>query len=335
LAAECLYDVGAARLEGDLLGEVKRRLKKELDKPLDEVKGKRDLILRRVAAANALSQIESGQFGVVSQFWKVPWGEPDWVKIPAGEFWMGTHRQDIPDLVKRYGGDKRWYEGEVPRHQVQVEAFQIARVPVTNAQYALYVADQKVEPPSHWRGGQPPKGEDNHPVVYVSWHDAQAYCRWLSDKLGKAVRLPTEAEWEKAARGSSPLPSKTAREREAGVGVREYPWGDDWSELKCNSAELGLGGTSPVGFFTSGASPYGCLDMAGNVWEWCQSKYQSYPCKPDDGRNDPGGDDSCVLRGGSWGYRGISARCAFRSYNHPDSRGDRRGFRVVVSRAPV
>ena len=281
LAAECLYDVGAARLEGDLLGEVKQRLKKELDKPLGEVKGKRDLILRRVAAANALSQIESGQFGGVSQFWKAPWGEPDWVNIPAGEFWMGSER----------GGDN-----EKPVHKVRLKTFQIARVPVTNAQYALFVADQKIEPPKHWRSGQPPKGEENHPVVYVRWHDAQGYCRWLSGKLGKHVRLPTEAEWEKAAGGGIP-PVNGGREQ---GGAREFPWGDEWSELKCNSYELGLQGTSPVGFFTSGASPYGCLDMVGNVWEWCQSEYAGYPYREDDGRENLEGGDPRVLRGGSW-----------------------------------
>ena len=101
----------------------------------------------------------------------------------------------------------------MPRHRVRVEAFQIARVPVTNAQYALYVADQKVNPPQHWRGGRPPKGKEDHPVVYVSWHDAQAYCGWLSGKIGKHVRLPTEAEWEKAARGGIPPAKNGGGER--------------------------------------------------------------------------------------------------------------------------
>jgi formylglycine-generating enzyme required for sulfatase activity len=179
------------------------------------------------------------------------------------------------------------------------------------------VANQKVEPPQHWRGGQPPKGEENHPVVYISWHDAQAYCRWLSGKLGKSVRLPTEAEWEKAARGDK--------------DQREYPWGDEWAELKCNSYELGLEGTSPVGFFTSGASPCGCLDMAGNVWEWCQSQYQSYPYKVNDGREQLEGDASRVVRGGAWGSHRYLARCASRYHLHPGVRYFSFGFRVVVS----
>src|SRR5207249_3699107 len=101
--------------------------------------------------------------------------------------------------------------------------------------------------------GQPPKGKASHPVVHVSWHDVRAYCEWLSKVTGKAIRLPTEAEWEKAARGDK--------------DKRTYPWGDVFDSAKCNSRELGLGDTSPVGVFPAGASPYGVLDVAGNVWE--------------------------------------------------------------------
>jgi toxoflavin biosynthesis protein ToxD len=269
-----------------------------------------------VAAANALSQIESGQFGGVSQFWKAPWGEPDWVRIPAGEFWMGSEKSSY--------GDER------PLHKVTLPAFAIACVPVTNAQYALFVADQQVKPPDGWRGGQPPKGEENHPVVNVSWHDAQAYCRWLSGKIEKQVRLPTEAEWEKAARGGLPSPSEGEGMGER-VQAREYPWGDEWSELKCNSFELELQSTSPVGFFTSGASPYGCLDMAGNVWEWTQSKHAAYPYRADDERNDLGGTDSHVVRGGAWSSNRSLARCAGRVFYPSDYRFVFVGFRVVVS----
>jgi formylglycine-generating enzyme required for sulfatase activity len=298
LAVECLYDVGAARVEGDLLSEVKRRLQAELDQPLE--KGNRELVLRRVAAANALNQIESGQFGTASKFWKAPWGEPEWVTVPAGEFWMGS---------------EKGHENEKPVHHVFVTDFQIARVPITNAQYVLFVAEGKVVPPHDWRGGQPPKGKENHPVVNVSWYDAQAYCQWLSKKIGRTVRLPTEAEWEKAARGDQ--------------DQSEYPWGDAWEDLKCNSQELGLGDTSPVGLFRSGASPYGCLDIAGNVWEWCGTRWhQSYSELADETRK---GNATQVLRGGSFNYSRGRSRCAYRGRSHPDLSYDYFGFRVVVS----
>ncbi len=300
LAAECLFDVGGARVEGDLQSEIRKRLKKEADAPLK--KDDRAGVLRKVLAMNALTRVESGQFGVLSRFWAQPWGEPEWVTIPAGEFWMGGESE---------------YDGK-PAHRVHVAEFQIARAPATNVQYALYVTDAKVTPPEHWPGGQPPSGKENHPVVKVSWHDAQAYCQWLGAKIGKAVRLPTEAEWEKAARGDK--------------DKRAYPWGDDWEELHCNSEELGLGDTSPVGLFLNGASPYGVLDMAGNVWEWCQSEHTGYPYKADDGRevidhsNVPR-----VLRGGSiFNYREY-ARCAYRGGLVPYHRLHDYGFRVVVS----
>ena len=312
LAAECVLDVGEVRVEGDLLGDIKRRLQREAEAP-EPAKGKQDhrrgWLLRRIAALNALSRIESGQLSGAagSRYWKPDTGEPDWVTIPAGEFWMGSEEQD-----------KVAFDSERPARRVALGEYQIARVPITNAQYALFVTEANVDPPEHWRGRQPPKGKEDHPVVNVSWHDAQAYGRWLAGKIGRAVRLPTEAEWEKAARG----------DRDG----RRYPWGDAWGELMCNSGELGLGDTSPVGLFLSGASPYGVLDMAGNVWEWCQSKYKPYPYDADDGREDLRGDYHRVLRGGSFNVDRRGVRCAFRFNPHPHP-GDRfvsLGYRVVV-----
>ncbi len=130
-------------------------------------------------------------------------------------------------------------------------------MPITNAQYLLFVQATGHRAPSHWEDGRPPRGLESHPVVNVSWHDAMAYCRWLSEVTGKSITLPSEAQWEKAARGDR--------------DTREYPWGDDWDPNRCNNSELGIGDTTPVGIFPEGASPYGCLDMVGNTWEWTRS----------------------------------------------------------------
>ncbi len=307
LAAECLSDVGSARVESGLLEEVQRRLQAEADQPLPERgsgEKRREAVLRKAAAMNALARVQSGQF--VASFWKPPWGESEWVTVPAGEFSMGSRE-----------GEKGADAAEMSQQRVFVDEFHIAITPVTNAQYALYVADAGAQPPQHWPGGQAPRGLENHPVVYVSWLDAMAYCQWLTEKIGKAVRLPTEAEWEKAARGSQ--------------DGRAYPWRDAWAELHCNSDELGLGDTSPVGLFLNGASPYGCLDMSGNVWEWCNTKFAGYPYQPDDGREEPQGDEGRVLRGGSFYDLARYARCVCRYFNHPDSRLSYIGFRVITA----
>ncbi|MFM8333111.1 MAG: NACHT domain-containing protein, partial [Candidatus Methylumidiphilus sp.] len=239
LAAECVRDAGANRIVGNLEADLRRRLQKELERPVARgVFGVAQTLFtrgmtaeaaakQRIAAAEALGKIGG------NQFWTLPQGEPDWVLIPAGEFTMGE-------------GDKA--------HRVHLPDFAIARVPVTNAQYGLFVQATGHEAPSHWHGKKVPKGRETHPVVRVSWHDARAYCRWLSAETGKAIGLPSEAEWEKAARGAD--------------DARRYPWGDDFDAKRCNVDESGFDGTTPVGIFVNGASLFGCLDMAGNVWEW-------------------------------------------------------------------
>ncbi len=172
LAAECLFDVGNARVEGDLLGEVRQRLQVQADTPLK--KGDKSALLAKLAAMNSLAKIESGK--ITSQFWKQPWGEPEWVTIPPSEFLMGSDRGD---------------NDEKPAHKLQLLEYQIARVPVTNAQYAIYVTDSGAKPPEHWRGGKVSPGLENHPVVHVTWHDAMAYCYWLSQKIDKPISLPS------------------------------------------------------------------------------------------------------------------------------------------------
>ncbi|MCP4418854.1 MAG: formylglycine-generating enzyme family protein [Chloroflexi bacterium] len=128
--------------------------------------------------------------------------------------------------------------------------FWMAKTPVTNAHYAKFVQDAGQKAPSHWQDGQYPKALADHPVVHVFWHDAVAYAQWAG------LQLPTDQQWEKAARGDD---------------GRKYPWGNEWKPY-CNSEEAGIGTTTPVGYYSPfGDSPYGCVDMSGNVWEWTNS----------------------------------------------------------------
>jgi formylglycine-generating enzyme required for sulfatase activity len=177
-------------------------------------------------------------------------------------------------------------------------------------------------PPEHWNGRRPPRGSEAHPVVDVTWHDALAYCGWLSEVTGKAISLPSEAEWEKATRGDK--------------DGRMFPWGESFDATRCN-AGLQFDRTTPVGIFSNGASPYDCLDLAGNVWEWVRSRSLPYPYSADDGREDlessVGG--SWVLRGGSWGLRRHDVRCAARLGVRAGYRDGFIGFRVVLRSAPV
>lgn len=187
------------------------------------------------------------------------------VWVPSGNFLMG---------------DDTGSECEKPQHTVYLGGYWIYKYEVTVAQYRKFCAATGEHMPCAPEWGW----NDDSPIVISSWDEADAYARWAD------ARLPTEAEWEKAARGTD---------------GRRYPWGNDWDKSRCNSWESGLSRTASVGSYPSGASPYGCQDMAGNVWEWCQDWYDSsyYSRTPAGGWNDPQGPSSGsyhVLRGGSW-----------------------------------
>jgi serine/threonine-protein kinase len=195
----------------------------------------------------------------------------------------------VPAGVLLMGDDKR---------EVYLDEFWIGRTPVTNAQYARFVADTGHAPPAHWEGKTPPQEIIDHPVVEVDWYDAAAYAEWAG------ARLPTEEEWEKAARGTD---------------GREYPWGDQFDSSLCNSSESGINDTTPVGRYSPGGdSPYGVADMAGNVWEWTDSWWDK-------------SQRSRVLRGGSFGVHSRGVRCAYHSGYIPNGRSPDVGFRVVVA----
>jgi formylglycine-generating enzyme required for sulfatase activity len=228
----------------------------------------------------------------------------DWVHIPGSPFLMGS----APDL------DKRAYGNEMPQHEVHLISFWISKTPITNRQYERYVRDADAVSPRHWRNAHPPIEIADHPVVWVDWFEAQAFCVWAG------VRLPTEAEWEKAARG---------------VDRRLYPWGHQKpTRMRCNQCHF-FGGTTPVDALPLGASPYGVTDMAGNVWEWTASKAAPYPYVAGDGREDAYDDGGFrVLRGGGWRTVNL-ARCAFRDVGtRPGDAECFRGFRLARSTPP-
>jgi len=281
----------------------------------------------RMWAGNRLGQIGDPRFHGT-------YLEPELITIPEGEFWMGSETSLAQD-------------NEKPAHKVHVAQFQMAKYPVTNAQFKCFVDaggyDKKRywtragwawrqgkgeqfdrehhEWPEGWEDGQFPPERANHPVVDVSWYETLAYTRWLAEVTGKPYRLPTEAEWEKAARGDQDR--------------REYPWGDLFdsrkANLRINGPEI-VFDTTPVGIYPSGASPYGILDLSGNVWERCSSLHWSYPYDPDDGREDLEAGGHRVLRGGSWVYfEEWYARCSSRLDVHPAYFYISHGFRVLVS----
>jgi formylglycine-generating enzyme required for sulfatase activity len=230
-------------------------------------------------------------------------GDVELILIPAGDFSMGSSR-----------GAK----DEAPLHKVYVDAFYIAKYPITNARYERFVEAIGHSPLPHWRGPTIPTEKEDYPVVNVTWYESCAYCQWLAEETGQVARLPTEAEWEKAARGTD---------------MRLYPWGAQFDVDKCNVLDSGLRRPTPVGQYSpQGDSPYGVCEMSGNVWEWTHSIYKPYPYRADDGREDPEAEGPRVLRGGSFGSGRDFARVSSRFAYQPDEHsfyGDN-GFRIVM-----
>ncbi len=250
------------------------------------------------------------------------------IDIPAGTLIMGDSR--LLDAA--------------PQHAIRLHAFRIAKFPITNEQYADFVraggyrtreywtemgwkalAARPYSAPAYWN--DPRFNQPRQPVVGVTWYEAIAFCRWRtatgSAGGNMACRLPTEAEWEYAARGPD--------------SGRSYPWGDRFEIGRANTAELRLGKTTSVDYYPDGVSPFGVWDMSGNVFEWTLSRWGMnwqdlqyvYPYRPDDGRETVEGSGARVMRGGSWFSPCPEALCAYRSRYLAGSRASNIGFRIV------
>jgi sulfatase modifying factor 1 len=295
----------------------------------------------RAAAASALLQLGRAE-------------ELGMVHVPAGEFLMGTPLERAHQLAVEYGYIETNFDNETPQRVVQLPNYWMTRTPVTNAQYKQFLdanpdhripyVDEVWAKPYNWDREKHthPEGLADHPVVLVSWDDAVAYTRWAG------MRLPTEAEWEKAARGGLQI-----RSEDNPYPDRLWPWGNEWDREKCNSAETWtsqplkthkewrawwddawtkkLQGkqvqTKPVGAYPAGTSPYGLLDIAGNVWEWTADWLQGYPGTTY--KSDNFGQKYRVLRGGSWRDYRNGARVVIRNGYGPGDRSIDIGFRCV------
>ena len=285
----------------------------------------------------------------------------DMVLIPEGPFLMGSTEGDINKLLELDRNvEASRFDVEVPQREVYMSAYLVDKSPVTNAEYRKFIESGGYKQRDFWSDAgwdyalqskpldsdvvhSALDGEDDCPVINVSWYEAEAFARYA----GK--RLPTEAEWEKAARGTD---------------GRIYPWGNEFDKTKLNCAESKIEKPTPVTKFPDGISDYGCFDMAGNVWEWTADWFDSQyyrsapdrdpqgPAKAEDkpffGRPEDVGtsiydlepaeagdstlSDCKVLRGGSWNGGGvIHIRCANRDYDEPDYKNDTIGFRCARS----
>ncbi|HSF39555.1 MAG TPA: SUMF1/EgtB/PvdO family nonheme iron enzyme [Thermoanaerobaculia bacterium] len=232
-------------------------------------------------------------------------------EVPEGKFWMGSGVDD-PETD----------EDENPRHEVEIPyTFRIGRFPVTVAQFREAVDAKGVDFEKLWVLDQPA----NRPMTKVTWHEARVFCAWLTRKWRKAgriredweVRLPTEAEWEKAARGT---------------GGRQYPWGDEFEAERTSTAETGAGRLSAVGCFPGGESPFHCEEMSGSILEWTLSLKEDYPYSFRDCREIlEEGSNSRAVRGSVYFYTAGSMRCASRHRYDPGRRNTFIGFRVVAA----
>jgi len=230
---------------------------------------------------------------------------PELVHIPAGMFVMGD---DFGSREAR------------PAHELVLPQYWISRYPVTALDYALYVIAEHRPLPGLWPDPVRWLEHGNQPVAAVSWREALGYCLWLGGLTGRTVRLPTEAEWEKAAAWDAANNLK-----------RIYPWGNDFDPAYANTVESLIGSATPVDAYRIvGDSPYGVTDMFGNVAEWTLARYLPYPYSDDNGRHDLNLMGYRAVRGGSYLSEGRWMTALHRQYFSPDESRYPVGFRIVV-----
>jgi len=355
LAGWCAVDAGRAAVGRAVMKRLIRRLEgvmrgtDDYGRPLDP------------PLIPAPTRAEAGR--VLAGLGWLPDDLDEMVEVPAGEFLMGSSAKEIERLKAEapdYMHDL--FDHESPQRRVYVPAFHIGKYPVTNVQFRRFIKDGGYENEACWspeglawlrrtaeeeadlpdyrrRAGRTEPGywhdprfnRPNAPVVGVTWYEAEAYCRWLSVKEGQDYHLPTEAMWEKAARGGLEIPVPGANGhsplRENPNPQRRYPWGDDFDPERTNTEEGGIEEPTAVGVYPLGASPYGGQDMIGNVWEWCADWFGPYrePHEP------PETGAFRLLRGGAWIIHQDWARAAYRNRNFPVLRNLIVGFRCCVS----
>lgn len=311
LAGDILALIGEQSLTTSKSGP---RLLKRVRERLMELVGSGYLPpIERAAAGRSLGLLGDLRKGVGLRQDGLP--DIDWVEIFSGEFLMGSDR-DI-DLVAD--------ESEMPQHRVMLPTYYISRYPITYQQFDVFLNASDGFVNTHWWHGIPEQYHkqpvleqyfkfSNHPRDTINWYHVVAFCRWLSTKLGYEVRLPTESEWEKAARGTASL---------------IYPYGNQYDISKSNDSAMGIEKTSAVGIFPQGESLYGVMDMSGNIWEWCSSRFMLYPYENKHPRESLEGSPARILRGGSWESDKYTTRCASRNWSDPSLSDYRFGFRVV------
>ena len=299
LAAECALEKNE-RLDPGLHQEVVEAL-------IEVISNSKTPLQIRIAAGNLLGLLGDPRLTEV-------------VSIPKGSVILGIARN---------------------KHTVELPAFNLFKYPITRQDFARFAASDAYDAREWWtrpgwkwrqemRSGirseaEVIQGYPNHPVTGVSWYEAIAYANWLSSRTGTLYRLPTEAEWERAAKGAAEY---------------RFPWGDDPDATRANTCafdSLYVFSTTPVGVYPDGAGRYGAHDQAGNVWEWCTSRYLPYPYDAHDGREILQNDDARVLKGGSWLQSLEKAKCHVRGTELPEVARPDIGFRLieVVGQSPA